>query len=277
LGLINFNGLLVSASSPVFSLNRAINYGDGLFEGLRLHHGEILFFDDHMDRMLRAMKALKMQIPDSFTDAFFHRQITELGRAVQIENNARIRIGIFRSGGGLYEPQTNVPEYYVEFIPMENGYEWNDSPCEVAVFPDVQKNFSSISFFKSMNALPYVMAALFKKENNVGDCFLLNAGGRIADAISSNVFWMREGKIFSPPVSDGGVEGVTRKNLIHILREKNLQVEERSAKPDEIKSADEIFLTNVGWGIKPVTHFEGKNFQTRITKEIFTMLMNSIS
>ncbi|MBS1657276.1 MAG: aminotransferase class IV family protein [Bacteroidetes bacterium] len=276
MNIINYNGKFFPEGSAVFPLNRAVNYGDGLFEGLRIHNGEILFFEDHMSRLFRAMKALKMEVPDSLTSAFLHRQITELARANETGSNARIRIGVFRSGGGLYEPQTHASEYFIEIIPMEQGYEWNEATCKVSVFPDVQKNFSTVSFFKSMNALPYVMAAMFKSENNLGDCFLLNASGKIADAISSNVFWIENGRIFSPPVSDGGVDGVTRKNLIHILAENNFPFSERSITPYEMASADEVFLTNVGWGIKPVSQFGDRTYSTRVTRQIFQWLVNSL-
>jgi branched-chain amino acid aminotransferase len=274
--IVNYNGKFFSAGTAIFHLNRAINYGDGLFEGLRIHNGEILFFEDHMSRLFRAMNALKLQVSDSFTSPFLHRQIIELARANETGSNARIRIGVFRSGGGLYEPQINASEYFIETLPMERGYGWNETTCKVDVFPDVQKNFSTVSFFKSMNALPYVMAAVFKKENNLEDCFLLNASGKIADAISSNVFWIEGGKIFSPPVSDGGVDGVTRKNLIRILAENNFPFRERSITPDEIASADEVFLTNVAWGIKPVSQFGDQTYSTRVTRQLFQWLVNSL-
>jgi len=274
---LNYNGKLFHVDGEIFPLNRAINYGDGVFETIRIHNGEILFFEDHINRMLRALKALKFEIPDSFTAAFFHKQIVDLLREENISDNARIRIGVFRSGSGLYEPEKNSPEYFIEAIPMEKGYEWKDASCELGVYDDVRKNFSSISFFKSMNALPGVMAAIFKKQNNLDDCLLLNSSGKVADVISSNVFWIEKGKVFSPPVSDGGVEGVMRKNLIRLLQEHSFSVAEKSITPDELKSVDEIFLTNVGWAIKPVTKFDGASYFTFITKEIFACLIKEIS
>jgi branched-chain amino acid aminotransferase len=274
---VSYNGKILPSDSAIFSLNRAINYGDGMFEGLRIHNGEILFFEDHMDRMFRAMKALKLSDAEHFTDSFFHKQIIDLAREEKVGANARVRIGIFRSGGGLYEPLDNTPEYFIEIIPMENGYEWSDTPCEIAVFPDISKNFSSISFFKSMNALSYVMASLFRKEKNLGDCFLLNSQGNIADGISSNVFWIKKGKVFSPPISDGGVEGVMRKNLIRILLKNDFSFEEKSITPAELKDAEEVFLTNVGWAIKPVTKFEATFYFSFLAKEIFLLLMEKLS
>jgi len=270
---INYNGKLFSSDSPIFYLNRAIIYGDGLFESIRVHHGEILFLKDHIDRMLRGMKALKMEVSGNFTETFFHKQVVDLLREEKISGNARIRIGVFRGGGGLYEPRENSAEYFIEVIPLERGYDWSGSSCSIGVFRDIHKNLSSISFFKSMNELPNVLAAIFKKENDLDDCLLLNSQGSIADAISSNIFWIEDDKIFSPPVADGGVEGVMRKNLIRLMTNQKISVSEKSISPDEIKSAGEIFLTNVGWGIKPVTRFEEKTFQTKITKEIFQQLL----
>jgi branched-chain amino acid aminotransferase len=254
-----------------------MNYGDGLFEGIRIHNGEILFFEDHIDRMFRAMRALKMDEPEHFSDSFFHKQIIELAREEKVGANARVRIGIFRSGKGLYEPAQNPPEYFIEILPIESGFKWIEEEVEVEVFTEIPKNFSSISFFKSMNALPSVMASIYRKEKNLADCFLLNSDSKVADAISSNVFWIEKGKIFSPPISDGGVEGVMRKNLIRIFDKKNFPYEEKSITPDDLKTADEIFLTNVSWAIKPVTKFESTSYCSFITKEIFHLFMRELS
>lgn len=275
--LINYNENLVPAGSAIFGLNRAINYGDGLIENIRIHDGEILFFHDHIDRMLRAMMALKIEVPENYTGPYFHKQIIELAHGENLNANARVRICIFRNGGGLYEPLKNNAEFFIEVQPMDHGYVWTNSPCDLGVFRDINKNFSSISFFKSMNALPYVMAAIFRKENNLGDCILLNTHGKIADAISSNLFWIEKGNIFSCPVSDGGIDGIMRRNLIHILRQNDFVVNEKSIEPEELKNADEIFLTNTGVGIKPVRQFESAIFSSKITEKIFSMLKQQLA
>jgi branched-chain amino acid aminotransferase len=273
----NYNGKVYAADDPVFHLNRAINYGDGLFEGMRIHNGEILFFEDHIDRMLRGIKALKMDDAENFSDSFFHKQIIDLARQDSIGANARVRIGIFRTGKGLYEPIQNAPEFFIEILPLEKGFEWNEEEVEVGIFEDVPKNFSSISFFKSMNALPSVMASIYKENKNLDDCLLLNSSGKIADAISSNVFWIENRKIFSPPISDGGVEGVMRKNLIRIFDRNNFTYQEKSITPQQLKNADEIFLTNVSWAIKSVTKFESSSYSSLITKEIFSILRKELT
>ncbi|HUM47495.1 MAG TPA: aminotransferase class IV, partial [Chitinophagales bacterium] len=204
---INYNGSIYPASDPVFPLNRAMSYGDGLFESIRIHNGEILFFEDHIDRLFAGMKALKMEVPEYFSNFFFHKQLVDLAQKERIAGNARVRLSVFRSGGGLYHPLLQQPEYFLQVIPLQHGYEWSAEDCELGIFRDVPKDYSAISFFKSINALPYVMAAIFRQENQLGECILLNSFGKITDAVSSNIFWTAKDIFYTTPVADGGVEG----------------------------------------------------------------------
>jgi branched-chain amino acid aminotransferase len=272
LGLINFNGEILPDDSPIFTINRAIQYGDGLFETLRNHNGEILFFQDHFDRLIEGMRALKINVPVHFTLPFFHKQFLDLAYRDGMASNARLRIGVFRSGKGIYTPESHSAEFYLQIIPLNKGFEWEDRKCELGVYSQIPKNYSSISFFKSANALPYVMAAIFKVDHNFDDCILLNSFGKIADAISSNIFWLERKRIFSVPMADGGVAGVMSKNLIAILKHHRFFVEEKSITPHDLAKADEVFLTNVIWGIKPVTRFHNTEFSTLQAKEIFNLL-----
>lgn len=281
MNFINHNGQLFTADGFSLPLNRATLYGDGLFETIRIHNGELLFLEDHLSRMVRGMAAMKMDVPDVFSTFFFHKQIQELVRAESESGNqlfnARIRISVYRSGAGLYEPLVNIPEYFIQATTLQTGYEWKTEPCTIDVFPDVPKNASSISFFKSMNALPGVMAAIYRRERNLCDCLLLNSHGFVADAISSNVFWIERGGLFSVPVSVGGVDGVMRINLIRLAQGMRFTFIERSITPDELKEVDEVFLTNVGWGIKAVSNFGEKKFGTAVTAELFNVLLRSLS
>jgi branched-chain amino acid aminotransferase len=155
---------------------------------------------------------------------------------------------------------------------MNKDIKWEDKKWELGVFDEVPKNYSSISFFKSANALPYVMAAIFKDDHKFDDCILLNSFGKVADAISSNIFWIEKNQIFTAPLSDGGIAGVMAKNLVALLKQRHVSVKERSIYSNELENADEMFLTNVSWGIKPVTKFHNKDFSTSQSKEIFHLL-----
>lgn len=274
---INVNGRMYPAGDAVFTFNRAISYGDGLFESIRIHNGELLFFYDHIGRLLNGMNALHMTIPDAYSDFFFHKQIIDLAIKEQAGANARVRLGVFRSGGGLYEPDINIPEYYLQVMKLDLPYVWDESPVKLGVFEAVPKNFSAISFIKSMNALPYVLAGIYRKENQFNDCLLVNSSGQVADAISSNIFWIKNEVYYTPPLSVGGVAGILRKQITRLLADRQISCKEKSITPDQLANADEIFLTNTGRGIRPVTEFAGKQFKTGKTKQLFQVLMESLS
>lgn len=273
----NYNGKIFGEEEATISIyNRGLRYGDGLFETLRIHDGELLFFEDHIHRLLRGMKALHLDIPGTYGHFFFHKQIIDLCHKNKIENQARIRLTVFRNGNGLYEPQRSDPGYYIEAGLLESGFAWNDEPLELGVYDAVRKDYSAFSHFKSLNALPSVMAGIFRKQTGFGDCILLNSAGMAVDAVSSSIFWIEGDAVLTPPVSDGGIEGILRKNLMSALEEKNVLVEQRSVTPLQLMMGDEIFLTNVITGIRPVTHFGDKQFSTSKTKDVFQLFMEKL-
>jgi branched-subunit amino acid aminotransferase/4-amino-4-deoxychorismate lyase len=274
---INYNGKIIGAGENIFHLNRAMNYGDGLFESIRLHQGEILFLHEHLERMFNGMKALKMSVPDHFSPFFFHKQLIELAQREQPGANARMRIAVFRGGGGLYEPQSQTTEYFMQVMPLDRGYVWSDAACELGIFKEVPKNYSVISFFKSMNALPYVLAGIYRKEHHLDDCLLLNSFGSVADAISSNVFWVQGKTYYTSPLTDGAIDGVMRRKIIQLIKYSDIIFSENSISPDDLLQADEIFLTNAGWGMKSVTKFGEKKYGSYQTKHLFQLLMHHIS
>ncbi len=269
---INFNGRICAAKDAVFPLNRAICYGDGLFESIRIHNGEILFFNDHLDRMMRGMNALRLEVPAQYDAFFFHKQIVELALKEQTGSNARVRISIFRDGMGLYEPESDAPEYFMHITSLSAGYVWKDDACQLGTFRDVPKDFSSVSGFKTLNALPYILAAIYRREQHLDDCLLVNSFGNIADGISSNIFWIENKTVYTTPVSDGGVDGILRKQMLQLLEKQQVTCIEKSITPEALSAVDEIFLTNVGHGIRPVTKYSGRIFSTRKTKEIAELL-----
>jgi len=271
-----YNGNTFDATSDFLPLNRAFNFGDGLFETIRILNGEILFLSDHIQRLHLGMNALQLQGSERFTPFFLHKQIIELSRINQVTANGRVRITIFRHGAGFYEPTTNETDYVLTCQPLASGYDWNESSYTVGLYTGIAKNVSAISSFKTLSSLCYVMAALHRKQMNWHDCLISNSEGRIADATSSNVFFIEGENVYSPPVRDGGVDGIMRKRMIELLKKNGIYFEEKSISANQLSLADEIFLTNVIFGIQPVTSFEGKNRLISFTKKIFDSIITDI-
>ena len=263
---VNYNGNILSADQPLFTAaNRAFRYGDAVFETIRMMHGEILFFEKHLDRLQRSMKLLRMDVN---SDLDFHKlylAIRHLDQSNRLGGNGRVRLEVFRNDGGLYTPQSNAVSYLIEASPL-NGKEYilNETGLKIEVYTDIKKPVSRLSNLKSANALYYVMAGLHKRENGLDDCLVLNTDDNIAEAISSNIFLVKGEQLITPGLDQACVAGVMREFILQQATENNIPVVESAISIDDMLIADEVFLTDVIHGIRWVSAFRNKRyFNTR--------------
>ena len=219
-GYFVHNGQLFREGKAVISPdNRSFRYGDGLFETIRIINGNILLKALHFERLLRGMKLLQFDIPEFFTPAQLEEDIISLCKKNRIEKAAVIRLVVFRSDGGIYDLEDMRPNYIIQgmalqqypAVPDDNG------GLVVDIYPDASKACNIFSEVKSNNFLLYVMGAMYARQKGLGDCLILNQYGRIADATVANIFWIKNQVIHTPPLTEGGVAGVTRKFLLQKL------------------------------------------------------------
>ena len=93
---------------------------------------------------------------------------------------------------------------------------FNENGLIIDIFPDARKSVDIFSNLKSANYLPYVMAAIWAKENKLNDALILNQHDRICDSTIANVFWVKDNKIFTPPLNEGCVAGVMRRKILEL-------------------------------------------------------------
>ena len=267
----DLNGEFLNASEPILRINnRAFQYGDGLFETILFQDKKFLFLDDHIERLLRGMKLLKMEIPKKFSPAYFRKEIKKLLVKNSIKTNARIRLQVFRNEGGYHSPSNNSPSFLIAAEKIEETrYALNKKGLVIDVFTELKKNNLPLSNFKTLNSIQYVLAGLYAKENSLDDCFILNTENKITDAISSNVFIVSKNIISTPALSDGCVDGVMRKNILKFLREEKTPFYERSIDETDILNADEIFITNVINGIRWIEKFKEREYKNSFSKMLF--------
>ena len=257
--------------------NRGLRYGDGLFETMRMHEGKILNADFHFDRFFQGMKMLQFDIPEDYSSEFFIERVNELLLKNSISKNARIRLMIFRSEGNIFDAENNFPNYILETFPLSGKIELNENGLTIDVFADAKKSCDRFSNLKSNNYLLSVMAGKFAQKNNLDDAILLNAFGRICESSIANIFIIKNNKIYTPPLSEGCVAGVTRRWMIETFSLKNFSIEEKKLSVDDIFEADEIFLTNSIQPIRWVKNFRGKIYGSEKVKEIFRNVIENIS
>jgi len=272
---VNYNGNILPADQPVLMANnRAFRYGDGVFESIRLMHGDILFFEKHLNRLRRSMELLGMKWKDDFDFHNLYLLIRHLDQVNDLKGNGRLRLSVFRNEGGLYAPQINDVSFLIEAEAMEpKEYRLNDNPLRVDVFTDMAKPKSKFSNIKSNNALIYVMAGLYKEQNGLDDCILLNDEGKICEANSSNIFLVSKEDFYTPALSEGCIAGVMREQLIELLNERGKKVVETSLSIDHVTRADEIFLANVSGGIRWVGAFRQKRYFNGMSKWLLNELV----
>lgn len=282
---INLNGSVVTANHPhFFSGNRSLRYGDGLFETMQLRNGEILFFQDHLARLFDGMDAIGLEKKSDFTStsAYFYKVIYDLLIANKIQANVIIRLQLFRKADGFYEPSGDEYEFFIELLQVPEGsFTWTGKGITAGIYQEWKKGIHPAMNFKTTSSLLYVMAARWKRDMQLGDVIILNEKGNVCDAASSNIFFIRKGKVVTPSLNEGGINGVVRKNLIQLINLRQLtnitgSVEERTVTEDELLQSDEIFITNISRGIRPVEKIGEKSFSSRLTEEIAVEFYNSL-
>jgi len=276
--MINFNGTLVNASNAKLAIhNRGYAYGDALFETIRVNKGTLLFWEDHYFRLMSGMRILRMEIPMHFTMEALEIQILDCIAANELANaTVRVKFTVNRIAGGLYTPDSNAVRYIITVSSLEDVPFYkvdSDREYEIALFKDHYVASGLLSTLKTNNKLINVLGSIYAKENGCQNCLLLNTEKKVIEALNGNLFLVKGTHIKTPPLVDGCLKGVLRKQLLAVLEQHSeYTIVETSISPFELQKADELFITNVIQGIVPISKFRKKEFQIRVSKKIVGLL-----
>lgn len=248
--------------------NRGFLYGDAVFETVKILDNKILFLEDHYFRLMASMRILRMEIPMNFTMEFFESEILSVAQSENIVGNARARMTVYRKDGGFYLPNDNNIEYQISASKIEKPlYEIADSNYEVDIYKDFYISKQLISTLKSTNKLIHITGSIYAEENGLDNCILLNEEKNVTEALQGNIFMLKDGILSTPPLSDGCLNGIMRKQILALARTiETIEVKEASISPFDLQKADELFLTNVIKGIQPITKYRKKEFETVLSK-----------
>ena len=274
--MINHNGKIYENEYLLEVSNRGLNYGDALFESIRMSNGKLLFWEDHYFRLMASMRIMRMEIPMNFTLEFFEVEINKLINSFSANKNinARIKILVFRKTGGLYFPNTNNVDFIISINEIESPiYSLNLNKYTVDLYKDNYVSPSLLSTLKTNNKAINVLGSIYASENNINNCLLLNTNKSVVEALNSNLFLVKGKTIKTPPLSDGCLKGILRKQILDIFSSlPEYEVLETSISPFELQKADELFLTNVITGIQPITNYRKKAYTNTVAKELIGKL-----
>ena len=272
--MISYNGNLTPQSDISIHQNRAFLYGDAIFETLKILDGKILFLEDHYFRLMASMRIVRMEIPMYFTMEYMEEKVLELVQHLNLSTSARARLTFFRKSGGYYLPTNNNTEFIITADTLENAiYQFSDAAYEVDLFKDFYVTKQLLSSLKTTNKMTQITGSIFAYENGFNNCLLLNDEKNVIEALQGNLFMLTGNKLITPPVADGCLNGVMRKQVLKLARkQEGITVEEASISPFDLQKADELFITNVIVGIQPVTKYRKKEYGNSLASELLKKL-----
>jgi branched-chain amino acid aminotransferase len=277
--MINFNGTLVSQDANIVAQNRGFLYGDAVFETVKIVNSKILFLEDHYFRLMSSMRVIRMEIPMNFTMEYLEEQIVALVKNNGLESSARARITVYRNEGGCYLPQNNTVSFLIQAVSLENTlYTLDEKEYEVDLYKDFYVTKHLLSSIKTTNRLINVTGSIYASENGLDNCILLNDSKNVVEALQGNIFMLKGKVLITPPVSEGCLNGVMRKQILKIAQKlEGIEVVEDIISPFDIQKADELFVSNVIKGVQPITKYRKKEFSIEISKVLVARLNESLN
>ncbi len=251
--------LVPMAEAKVSVFDHGLLYGDGVFEGIRAYNGQVFELDAHVKRLFNSAQAIRLTLPMS------PDQIKDAIRSTLAENgivDGYIRALVTRGVGtlGVSPASTANPSVIIiadQIEPYSPEMYRTGIACITASVVRNHPNALSPRI-KSLNYLNNILAKIECIDAGVPEAIMLNPEGLVAEATADNIFIVRDGRLQTPPVSAGILEGITRDVVMRLAREQSIPLEETNLVRFDLYIADECFLTGTAAEVIPVTRIDGR-------------------
>ncbi|NVB41408.1 aminotransferase class IV [Pseudenhygromyxa sp. WMMC2535] len=240
--------------------DRGFLYGDSVYETMRTAGGRVVELAAHLDRLHRSATGIAFEVP--FDNAALEAAIAETLAAAG-NSDSRVRVVVTR-GTGPISIDTRVAEDPVAVVivtplalPPPEAYARGISALLVG-----EREGARLPGLKTGNYLGNILALRQAHEQGADDAIMCNAEGAVAEGATSNVFMVVDGQVHTPSLSTGLLAGITRGRVIQLIEGLGVPVQARTITPEELRAADELFLTSSVRGVMPVTTLDGRALGT---------------
>ncbi|WP_077622224.1 branched-chain-amino-acid transaminase [Sediminibacillus massiliensis] len=256
------DGFVKKEDAVVSVYDHGFLYGDGVFEGIRVYGGNVFKLEEHLKRLYESAQSIMLQMPHTKED--LSRIIVETIRKNQLEN-AYIRVVVSRGAGNLgldprhcSQPRLVVIAEALALFPKELYERGLKVGCVASRRnrPDVLS-----PQIKSLNYLNNILVKLEATQAGVDEALMLNDQGYVTEGSADNVFIVKNGIIYTPPVYLGALEGITRNAIIDLARQNNYEIKEVPFTRHDVYVADEVFLTGTAVEVIAVAEVDGRKIQ----------------
>jgi branched-chain amino acid aminotransferase len=248
------------ASAKVSVLDHGLLYGDGIFEGIRFYNGRVFRLEEHLVRLWDSARSICLEIPMSMRD------MTEAVLETIRQNRLRdgyIRLLVTRGVGnlGLNPTQCKFPSVIIIAATIALYHEsFYRKGLTIITCATRRSNPAALNpAVKSLNYLNNVMARIEANLAGADEALMLNDEGNVAECTADNVFIIKGGQIFTPPITAGALRGITRGIVFEIAAEFGIKISAIDITRHDVFVADECFLTGTAAEIVPVVKADGRS------------------
>ena len=254
------NDKLVDRSEAKVSVfDHGLLYGDGVFEGIRVYSGKIFEFDAHLRRLCESAKVIRLDIPMTIEEIASATQQTVKANGI---TDGYIRLVITRGEGLLginpfncKTPQIIIIADKIQLYP-EELYE---TGMKIVSASTIRNHPLAIPpQVKSLNYLNNIIAKIEAIDSGVPEAIMYNHQGFVAEATGDNVFIVRGGTIFTPPIEAGALEGITRGVVMKLAKKEGFDVVEKDLTKFDLYVSDEFFLTGTAAEVIGIVEIDGR-------------------
>ena len=254
------NGRLRTAAEAVLPItDHGLLYGDGIFEGIRFYNGKPFRLTPHLERLEASARALRLPLP--YDRATMEAAVTETIGAFA-EADGYLRLVVTRGSGpmGLDPSSCRSPNLFIiaDRVAMVSDEKRRDGIEMITASTRRPGPAVLDPRIKSLNYLNNVLAKLEARHAGADEALLLNERGQVTEGTAENLFIARGGILYTPPVSDGALDGITRAVVLELCAANGIEARERSLTPYDIYAADECFLCGTGAELIPVRALDGR-------------------
>lgn len=247
------------SDAKISVFDHGLLYGDGVFEGIRFYDKRIFKLEEHIDRLYDSAKAICLTIP--LSKAEMEKALIETIRKNEL-TDGYVRLVVTRGVGDLGLNPRLCKEASVIIIAAKiNLYPKELYQNGLEIITCATRRVSSAAVppaVKSLNYLNNILAKMEALQANAAEALMLNDQGYIAECTADNVFILKKGEIFTPPVTAGSLKGITRGTIFELAKELGIPISEPQLTRYDIFTADECFLTGTAAEIIPVVKVDSR-------------------
>ena len=262
-GKIWMNGKLVPfKDAKVHVLTHALHYSTSIFEGIRCYdtpNGSAIFrLPEHVERLFKSAKLYSMKM--QFTQKEISEAIVKTIRASGLKEAYIRPLAYYGYGTMGLTPTTNKVDMSISCWEWKMGEskagKFSGAKCKVSSWIKIDSRSQPMQAKAASNYANAALARMEALDNGYDEAIMLNSQGKVAEGSAENIFIIKDDIIQTPPLSAGGLEGITRDSIIQIIEENSGFVIERDLERDDLYNADEIFMTGTAAEVKSVKQID---------------------